>query len=81
MAFDFNNADEMAALVKIMAAEEQAKGVIARALPDAVTGTVRRATFDQYAATHKGGHAFEGCEYHIPIVATHDFDLIEPGAF
>ena len=88
MAFDFNDADEMAPLVKIVGAEEQAKGVMARALPDAVTGTVRRrrkrrgATFDQYAATHIGGHALEGHDHHMRRWgARHDFDLIEPGAF
>jgi hypothetical protein len=40
MAFNFNSGNELAIFVKKVAAEEHAKGVTARALPDAMTGTM-----------------------------------------
>jgi|SoiMethySBSTD1v2_1073268.scaffolds.fasta_scaffold1401361_1 hypothetical protein len=57
MGSDFRDSDETAKIVKTVEAEEHAKGVMARTLPDAVTGTARdrwrrsgRATaFDQDA--------------------------------
>src|SRR5262245_12296334 len=88
--FDFSDSNETAKSIKTVGAEEHAKGVIARALPYAVTGTTRdsrrwsgRTTaFDQYTASHIGGHALEGGDHRMRRWrARYDFDLIEPGAF
>ena len=53
MAGDFRDADETAKIVKTVGAEEHAKGVMARALPDAVSGTARA----QQATERRGAWA------------------------
>src|SRR5262249_51186080 len=87
---DFTDSDETAKVVKRVDAEEHAKGVIARSLPYAVTGTVRgrrrrsgrTAAFYQYAAAHKGKHGLEGCDnLMLRRRARNNSDVIEPGAF
>ena len=68
IAHDFRDSDETAQIVKTVGAEEHAKGMIAHALPDTVTGTARHrrrrsgrgSAFDQYATAQIGGHGVEG---------------------
>jgi hypothetical protein len=90
MACHFTDSDETALIVKAVKTKERDKGLTARPLPYAVTGTARdtrrrtgrAAAFQQDAAAHIGAHALEGCDNcHRRRRARNDLDGIEPGAF